>query len=183
MLHFLLVKVMQKKVILIILDGWGETQDPKVSALEQGKTPFFDSLIKNYPNASLRTDGLHVGLPEGQMGNSEVGHMNLGAGRIVFQDFVKINNAIENESIAKEKALVDAFKYGLLPAKPMSLSSVSAGQNLLKCSSVSVPRGYATCSKARAKSRHPLSLSTRSTRSAARAVPVSVAGMMNANRH
>ena len=102
---------MQKKVILIILDGWGETQDPKVSALEQGKTPFFDSLIKNYPNASLRTDGLHVGLPEGQMGNSEVGHMNLGAGRIVYQDFVKINNAIENESIAKEKVLVDAFNY------------------------------------------------------------------------
>ena len=102
---------MQKKVILIILDGWGETQDPKVSALEQGKTPFFDSLIKNYPNASLRTDGLNVGLPEGQMGNSEVGHMNLGAGRIVYQDFVKINNAIEDESIAKEKVLVDAFNY------------------------------------------------------------------------
>jgi len=102
---------MEKKVILIILDGWGETQDPKVSALEQGKTPFFDSLIKNYPNASLRTDGVHVGLPEGQMGNSEVGHMNLGAGRIVYQDFVKINNAIDNESIAKEKVLVDAFSY------------------------------------------------------------------------
>ncbi len=102
---------MEKKVILIILDGWGETQDPKVSALEQGKTPFFDSLIKNYPNASLRTDGLHVGLPEGQMGNSEVGHMNLGAGRIVYQDFVKINNAIDDESIAKEKVLVDAFSY------------------------------------------------------------------------
>ena len=102
---------MQKKVILIILDGWGETQDPKVSAIYQGKTPYFDSLIKNYPNASLRTDGLNVGLPEGQMGNSEVGHMNLGAGRIVYQDFVKINNAIENESIAEEKVLVDAFNY------------------------------------------------------------------------
>jgi len=102
---------MQKKVILIILDGWGETQDPKVSALEQGKTPFFDSLIKTYPNASLRTDGLYVGLPEGQMGNSEVGHMNLGAGRIVYQDFVKINNAIEDASIEKEKVLIDAFNY------------------------------------------------------------------------
>lgn len=102
---------MSKKVILIILDGWGETQDPKVSAIYQGKTPYFDSLIENYPNASLRTDGLNVGLPEGQMGNSEVGHMNLGAGRIVYQDFVKINNAIADESIAKEKVLVDAFKY------------------------------------------------------------------------
>ncbi len=102
---------MSKKVILIILDGWGETQDPKVSAIYQGKTPYFDSLIKNYPNASLRTDGLNVGLPEGQMGNSEVGHMNLGAGRIVYQDFVKINKAIEDGSIAKEKVLIDAFNY------------------------------------------------------------------------
>ncbi|MCF6297683.1 MAG: 2,3-bisphosphoglycerate-independent phosphoglycerate mutase [Flavobacteriaceae bacterium] len=102
---------MSKKVILIILDGWGETQDPKVSAIYQGKTPYFDSLIKNYPNASLRTDGLNVGLPEGQMGNSEVGHMNLGAGRIVYQDFVKINNAIAEGSITKEKVLVDAFNY------------------------------------------------------------------------
>ncbi len=97
--------------MLIILDGWGITQDPKVSAIYQGKTPFFDSLIKNYPNASLRADGLNVGLPEGQMGNSEVGHMNLGAGRIVYQDFVKINNAVENGSLANEKPLVDAFTY------------------------------------------------------------------------
>jgi len=102
---------MQKKVMLIILDGWGITQDPKVSAIYQGKTPFFDSLIKTYPNASLRADGLNVGLPEGQMGNSEVGHMNLGAGRIVYQDFVKINNAVENGSLANEKPLVDAFTY------------------------------------------------------------------------
>ncbi len=102
---------MSKKVILIILDGWGETQDPKVSAVYQGKTPYFDSLLKNYPNASLRTDGLNVGLPEGQMGNSEVGHMNLGAGRIVYQDFVKINNAIEDGSINEEKVLIDALQY------------------------------------------------------------------------
>ena len=80
---------MSKKVILIILDGWGNTQDPKVSAIYQANTPFFDGLIEKYPHANLRTDGLNVGLPEGQMGNSEVGHMNLGAGRIVFQDFVK----------------------------------------------------------------------------------------------
>ncbi len=102
---------MQKKVMLIILDGWGITQDPNISAIYKAKTPFFDSLLKNYSNASLRTDGLHVGLPEGQMGNSEVGHMNLGAGRIVFQDFVKINNAVADGSIAKEKVLVGAFKY------------------------------------------------------------------------
>ncbi len=104
-------KAMEKKVILIILDGWGETQNPDVSAIYKAKTPFFDSLLKNYPNASLRTDGLHVGLPEGQMGNSEVGHMNLGAGRIVYQDFVKINNAVADGSIAEEKVLKDAFSY------------------------------------------------------------------------
>lgn len=102
---------MSKKVILIILDGWGETQNPNVSAIYKANTPYFDSLINNYSNASLRTDGLHVGLPEGQMGNSEVGHMNLGAGRIVYQDFVKINNAIADESIAKEKVIIDAFTY------------------------------------------------------------------------
>ena len=102
---------MEKKVILIILDGWGETQNPDVSAIYKAKTPYFDSLIANYPNASLRTDGLHVGLPEGQMGNSEVGHMNLGAGRIVYQDFVKINNAVADRSIREEKVLKDAFEY------------------------------------------------------------------------
>lgn len=102
---------MEKKVILIILDGWGETQNPDVSAIYKAKTPYFDSLISNYPNASLRTDGLHVGLPDGQMGNSEVGHMNLGAGRIVYQDFVKINNAVADGSLAKEKVVTDAFDY------------------------------------------------------------------------
>jgi 2,3-bisphosphoglycerate-independent phosphoglycerate mutase len=102
---------MGKKVILIILDGWGETQNPDVSAIYKAKTPFFDALISNYPNASLRTDGLNVGLPEGQMGNSEVGHMNLGAGRIVYQDFVKINKAVSDGSIAQEKVIKDAFSY------------------------------------------------------------------------
>jgi len=102
---------MNKKVILMILDGWGLTQDPKVSAVEMANTPFLDSLYKKYPTASLRTDGLNVGLPEGQMGNSEVGHMNLGAGRIVFQDFVKINNALKEGSFQKEKVIVNAFEY------------------------------------------------------------------------
>ncbi len=102
---------MQKKVILIILDGWGITQDPKISAIAQAKTPFMDSLLKKYPNASLRTDGLNVGLPDGQMGNSEVGHMNLGAGRIVYQNLVKINKAVQEQTLDAEKALQDAFDY------------------------------------------------------------------------
>ena len=102
---------MHKKVILVILDGWGITQNPEVSAIAKAKTPYIDSLYKKYPNASLRTDGLHVGLPDGQMGNSEVGHMNLGAGRIVYQDLVKINQSVANGSIAKEKVLKEAFQY------------------------------------------------------------------------
>ena len=95
----------------MILDGWGKSPDPKVSAIDNANTPFIDSLYTKYPNASLRTDGLHVGLPEGQMGNSEVGHMNLGAGRIVYQDLVKINLATKNKTLDSETVLVNAFKY------------------------------------------------------------------------
>lgn len=102
---------MNKKVILMILDGWGKSPDPKVSAIDNAKVPFINSLYAKYPNAQLRTDGLHVGLPEGQMGNSEVGHMNLGAGRIVYQDLAKINLAVANNTLTKETVLTDAFKY------------------------------------------------------------------------
>ena len=119
---------MNKKVILMILDGWGTSPDPKVSAIDHANTPFIDSLYKNYPFASLRTDGLNVGLPEGQMGNSEVGHMNLGAGRIVYQDLVKINLAVKNKTLGKESVLVDAFKYAKDNNKPIHfLGLVSDG--------------------------------------------------------
>ena len=102
---------MNKKVILMILDGWGKSPDLKVSAIDNARTPFIDSLYTKYPNASLRTDGLHVGLPEGQMGNSEVGHMNLGAGRIVYQDLVKVNLAVKNNTLQNEPMLIEAFTY------------------------------------------------------------------------
>ena len=102
---------MNKKVILMILDGWGKSPDPKVSAIDNAHTPFIDSLYTKYPNAQLRTDGLNVGLLEGQMGNSEVGHMNLGAGRIVYQDLAKINLAVANKTMHQEKPLTDAFEY------------------------------------------------------------------------
>ncbi|MCD8411659.1 2,3-bisphosphoglycerate-independent phosphoglycerate mutase [Tenacibaculum finnmarkense] len=102
---------MNKKVILMILDGWGITQDPKVSAIYNAKTPFINSLYDTFPHAQLRTDGNHVGLPEGQMGNSEVGHMNLGAGRIVYQNLAKINKAVDDGSLAHEKELLKAFDY------------------------------------------------------------------------
>ncbi|MBT8305364.1 MAG: 2,3-bisphosphoglycerate-independent phosphoglycerate mutase [Maribacter sp.] len=102
---------MNKKVILMILDGWGKSPDPKVSAIDNANTPFVDSLYKKYPNANLLTDGMNVGLPEGQMGNSEVGHMNLGAGRIVYQDLAKINLAVKENSLKNEKVLKEAFGY------------------------------------------------------------------------
>ncbi len=95
----------------MILDGWGKSPDPKVSAIDNAHTPFIDSLYTKYPNAQLRTDGLNVGLPEGQMGNSEVGHMNLGAGRIVYQDLAKINLAVANKTMQQEKPLTEAFEY------------------------------------------------------------------------
>ena len=112
---------MNKKVILMILDGWGITQDPKVSAIYNAKTPFINGLYDKYPHAELRTDGLHVGLPDGQMGNSEVGHMNLGAGRIVYQNLARINKAVKEETLGKEKVLLDTFKYAKEHAKDVHL--------------------------------------------------------------
>jgi len=102
---------MNKKVILMILDGWGKSPDPNISAIAKAKTPFIDSLYQQYPNADLRTDGMNVGLPEGQMGNSEVGHMNLGAGRIVYQDLAKINLAVQENTLKDESTLKEAFTF------------------------------------------------------------------------
>ncbi len=110
---------MSKKTLLIILDGWGKSPDPKISAIEQANTPYIDQLYKDYPNANLRTDGMHVGLPEGQMGNSEVGHMNLGAGRIVYQDLAKINLAVNNNELKDQKAIQEAFEYAIKNKKPV----------------------------------------------------------------
>ncbi|WP_010520870.1 2,3-bisphosphoglycerate-independent phosphoglycerate mutase [Aquimarina agarivorans] len=112
---------MNKKVILMILDGWGTSPDPKVSAIDNANTPFIDSLYTKYPNAALRTDGLNVGLPEGQMGNSEVGHMNLGAGRIVYQELTRINLAIENNTLKDETVLTEAFDFAKANNKKVHL--------------------------------------------------------------
>ncbi|MEP4883752.1 MAG: 2,3-bisphosphoglycerate-independent phosphoglycerate mutase, partial [Maribacter dokdonensis] len=102
---------MNKKVILMILDGWGKSPDPEVSAVDKANTPFIDSLYTKYANSNLLTDGMNVGLPEGQMGNSEVGHMNLGAGRIVYQDLAKINKAVNENTLSSEPVLKSAFDY------------------------------------------------------------------------
>ncbi|QIG88403.1 2,3-bisphosphoglycerate-independent phosphoglycerate mutase [Chryseobacterium sp. POL2] len=102
---------MSKKALLAILDGWGLGTNPEVSAIAKAKTPFIDSCLKNFPNTTLEASGLAVGLPAGQMGNSEVGHMNLGAGRVVYQNLVKLNMAVENGTLGIQKEIQDAFEY------------------------------------------------------------------------
>lgn len=102
---------MNKKVILMILDGWGIATNKAVSAIDKANTPFINSLYKKYPHSKLEASELAVGLPAGQMGNSEVGHMNIGAGRIVYQDLVRINKAIEEKELDKNSVLLDAFAY------------------------------------------------------------------------
>lgn len=101
---------MDKKTALIILDGWGIGAKDSSDGVHLAKTPFFDSLMKNHPNAQLKTFGKEVGLPEGQMGNSEVGHLNIGAGRVVYQDLLRINNAIKDGSFFKNKQLLKAIE-------------------------------------------------------------------------
>ena len=105
----------------MILDGWGIAADPKVSAIDLAQTPFIDSLYQNYPHTQLEASALAVGLPEGQMGNSEVGHMNLGAGRVVYQDLVKINLAVENGDFYKEPVLCNAFEKAAKSGKKLHL--------------------------------------------------------------
>ena len=98
-------------MLLMILDGWGIGNKSKADVIYNGKTPFMDSLKNTYPNSQLQTSGENVGLPQGQMGNSEVGHLNIGAGRVVYQDLVKINRAIQDNSISKNENLIEALTY------------------------------------------------------------------------
>ncbi len=100
-----------KKVVLIVMDGWGIAKDKSVSAIDNASTPVYNSLLNNYANSTLVASGRSVGLPDGQMGNSEVGHMNIGAGRIVYQDLVKVNLAVEDGSLARNETLKKMFAY------------------------------------------------------------------------
>lgn len=102
---------MSKKALLLILDGWGCGDHTKADVISSTPTPYWDSLIAQYPHSQLRTEGLNVGLPDGQMGNSEVGHTNIGAGRVVYQDLVKINMACEDNSIMQNPEIVAAFSH------------------------------------------------------------------------
>jgi 2,3-bisphosphoglycerate-independent phosphoglycerate mutase len=102
---------MNKKVLLMILDGWGLAKNKAVSAIDKAQTPFINSLYGKYANSKLEASGLAVGLPAGQMGNSEVGHMNIGAGRVVYQDLVRVNKAIEDKELDQNPVLLEAFNY------------------------------------------------------------------------
>lgn len=110
-----------KKLALIILDGWGIGDNSKSDAIANAQTPFVDNLYKNYPHSTLKTFGENVGLPEGQMGNSEVGHLNIGAGRVVYQDLALINKAIREKTIDTNPELVKAFEYAKKNNKPVHL--------------------------------------------------------------
>ena len=110
-----------KKTALIILDGWGHGDKTKSDAIHHANTPFIDSLYQKHPNCELMTFGEHVGLPKGQMGNSEVGHLNIGAGRIVYQDLAKINIACEDNTIAEMENLKSSFAYVRQNNKPLHL--------------------------------------------------------------
>ncbi|WP_212122565.1 2,3-bisphosphoglycerate-independent phosphoglycerate mutase [Bacteroides pyogenes] len=102
---------MSKKALLMILDGWGLGDGKKDDVISNTPTPYWDYLMKTYPNSQLQASGENVGLPDGQMGNSEVGHLNIGAGRVVYQDLVKINRACADNSILKNPGIVSAFSY------------------------------------------------------------------------
>jgi 2,3-bisphosphoglycerate-independent phosphoglycerate mutase len=117
---------MAKKALLMILDGWGIGKHNKGDVIFNTPTPYMDSLNANYPNSQLQASGENVGLPDGQMGNSEVGHLNIGAGRIVYQDLVKINRACADGSIAKNPEIVSAYSYAKENGKNIHLMGLTS---------------------------------------------------------
>ena len=141
---------MSKKVVFIIMDGWGEGKKDKADAIYQANTKYIKSLYQpeNAAHAHLLTDGENVGLPDGQMGNSEVGHLNIGAGRVVYQDLVKINRAIKDGSIEQNKTITDAFQYAKTNKKKVHfLGLVSDGgvhsstKHLMKLTDIATQHG------------------------------------------
>ena len=117
---------MGKKAFLMILDGWGIGPHDKSNAIWSTPTPYWDSLLKEYPNSQLKACGEDVGLPDGQMGNSEVGHLNIGGGRVVYQDLVKINKAIADGSILKNKEIVSAYSYAQKTGKGLHIMGLTS---------------------------------------------------------
>ncbi len=117
---------MSQKAMLMILDGWGIGNHSKGDAIYSTPTPYMDYLFKTYPHSKLQASGEYVGLPDGQMGNSEVGHLNIGAGRIVYQDLVKINKACADGSILKNEVIKDAFEYAARSGKGMHFMGLTS---------------------------------------------------------
>src|SRR5574344_1837419 len=117
---------MAKKALLIILDGWGIGNRDKADIIYNTPTPYWDSLLKNYPNSQLEASGENVGLPDGQMGNSEVGHLNIGAGRVVYQDLVKINRACRDNSIMENPEIKNAYEYAQRTGKGLHLMGLTS---------------------------------------------------------
>lgn len=113
--------IAKHRVLLAILDGWGKSPNPEVSAIDKADTPYVDSLYKKYPNSELTTYGMQVGLPEGQMGNSEVGHLNIGAGRIVYQELARINKEIADDTLKDNLVLKEAIATTKANGKPFHL--------------------------------------------------------------
>lgn len=111
----------QRKVILIIMDGWGIAEDPRVSAIDQARTTFYDQIREKYPHSRLRASEGWVGLPDGQMGNSEVGHTNIGAGRIIYQELVRITNSFKNGDFARNESWKSLIHYCRTQNKPLHL--------------------------------------------------------------
>ncbi|RZK21135.1 MAG: 2,3-bisphosphoglycerate-independent phosphoglycerate mutase [Hymenobacter sp.] len=112
---------MNKQVLLVILDGWGIAPNASVSAVDKAQTPYYHELLKRFPHSTLQASGEAVGLPEGQMGNSEVGHMNIGAGRVVYQELVRIGKTIQERKLGQIPALKDALAYARENNKPFHL--------------------------------------------------------------
>ena len=117
---------MAKKALLMILDGWGIGKHDHGDVIYSTPTPYWDYLLKTYPNSSLQASGENVGLPDGQMGNSEVGHLNIGAGRVVYQDLVKINKACKDGSILKNPEIINAFSYAKQSGKAMHFMGLTS---------------------------------------------------------
>ena len=104
---------MSEKVILLIMDGWGIGEQSNDSAVFKASTPFYDNSLMKYPNSRLSASGEDVGLPSGQMGNSEVGHMNIGAGRVVDQDLIRLNKSLSNDGIKNKKDFMSSVDYAI----------------------------------------------------------------------
>ena len=116
---------MDKKVLLMILDGWGEGRQDESNVIYTQGAPYIESLRKNYPMSTLKACGEAVGLPEGQMGNSEVGHLNLGAGRVVYQDLVKINIACRDHKLLQNAEIKAAYDYVKSTGKQLHLMGLA----------------------------------------------------------